>query len=113
MEKRPKWVEDCSKRVKKSGFEAFQPDGLHAVAEVIEDMTTLDASASREETTDNTGDVTTDVEVLGIINAYTFHAKAESADAWEDYCLPFSQPMLQDVLTSTGLASAGVSSGGR
>ena len=70
-------------------LEAFLPDGLHTVAEVIEDMTSLDAAASGEEAADDTSDVSRDIELLRIIDTYTFHAKAESADAWEDNRLPF------------------------
>ena len=77
---------------------AFLPSDLHTIAEVIEDMAILDATASREETADDAGDVTTDVELVRIIHADALHAKAESANAWEDNCLPFGQPMLQDVL---------------
>ena len=40
-----------------SALVTFLPDGLHTVAEVIEDMATLYAAASREEIADDTGDV--------------------------------------------------------
>ena len=77
---------------------AFLPRDLHTIAEVIEDMAILDAAAGREETADDAGDVTPDVELVRIIHADALHAKAESANAWEDNCLSFGQPMLQDVL---------------
>jgi hypothetical protein len=74
------------------------PDGLDALAEVIEDMAALDATASREETADNAGDVLADVECLGIIHTNTLYAKTETADAWEHDCLTLRKPLLQDVL---------------
>ena len=54
-------------------FKARLPDGFDTFAEVVEDMATLDATTGREETTDDAGDMTTDVESLGIINPDTFY----------------------------------------
>ena len=39
-------------------LKARLPDGFDTFAEVVEDMATLDAATSREETTDDTGDTT-------------------------------------------------------
>ena len=61
-------------------------------------MSALDAAACGQETADDTGDVTRDVKVLGIVDTDTLHAKAEAADAWKDDRLTFRQPMLEDVL---------------
>lgn len=66
----------------------FMPDGLHTVAEVVDDMAVLgavacvDAMAGRQEAADDTGDVTADVELLRIVYADTLYAEAETADAW-------------------------------
>ena len=79
-------------------FEAFLPDDLDAVAEIVEDVAALDAAPCGQETADDTGDVTRDVKVLGIVDTDTLHAKAETADAWKDDRLTFRQPMLEDVL---------------
>ena len=57
------------------------PDGLHPVAEVVEDPASSDTAAGREEAADDAGDVSADVELLRFIDTYTFHAKAEPADA--------------------------------
>ena len=57
------------------------PDGLHAVAVVIEDMTVLDAATGREEAADDAGDVAADVERFRIVHADALHAEAEAADA--------------------------------
>lgn len=69
-------------------LEALVPDGLHTVAEVVDDMAVLGAAASvdtmagRQEAADDTGDVTADVELLRIVHADTFYTEAETADAW-------------------------------
>jgi len=55
-------------------LKACLPDGFDTFAEVVEDMTALDAATSREETTDNAGDVTADVECLRIIHTDAFYA---------------------------------------
>jgi hypothetical protein len=44
------------------------PNGLDALAEIINDMVTLGATAGRQETTDNTGDVMPDVESLRTVH---------------------------------------------
>ena len=79
-------------------FEAFLPDGLDTLAEVIKDMPACDATAGREETTDDAGDVAPDIKVLRVVNTDAFHTKAETSDAWKDNRLSFRQPMFQDVL---------------
>ena len=48
-------------------FETCLPDGLDTIAEVVEDVTALNATACGEETADITSDVTTDVECLRVI----------------------------------------------
>ena len=68
-------------------FGTFLPDGFDTFAEVVEDMTAWDATAGREETTDDAGDVAADVECLRIIYPDAFHPKAEAADTWEYDCL--------------------------
>ena len=42
-------------------------------------MATLDATTGREETTDDAGDMTTDVECLRIIHTDTLHTKTETS----------------------------------
>ena len=61
------------------------PDGLYAIAEVVEDVAALNAAAGREEATDNAGDVTADVEHFRIVHADAFHAEAEAANAWKHH----------------------------
>ena len=85
-------------RFRDSRFKAFLPDGLDAIAEIVEDTPARNAAAGGQETADDTGDVTRDVKVLGIVDTDTLHAKAEAADAWKDDRLTFRQPMLEDVL---------------
>ena len=70
------------------------PDGLDAITEVVEDVAALDATASREETADNAGDVLADVECLGIIHTDALNAKTEAADAWEHDSLTIGQLLL-------------------
>ena len=81
-----------------SRLETFLPDGFDAVAEIVEDMATLDATACREEATDNTSDVAGDVEILGIVDANALHSKAETAYAWKNDGLSFGQTLFQDIL---------------
>ena len=98
-------------------LEAFLPDGLDAVAEIVEDTPARDAAPCRQETTDDTGDVTRNVKVLGIIDTDTLYAKAEAADTRKDDRLTFRQPMLEDVLQfgdhheDRSLGTAAVSTG--
>ena len=77
-----------------SRFEAFLPDGLDSVAEVVEDVAALDATACGEEAADDAGDVTADVELLRIIDTYTLYAKTETTDSVEHYGLTLGQPFL-------------------
>jgi hypothetical protein len=79
-------------------LKARLPDGLDALAEVVEDMATLNAATSREETADDAGDVTTDVEFLRIIHPDTLYPKAETADSWEYDRLTLGKTVLQDIL---------------
>ncbi len=70
------------------------PDGLDAITEVIEDMAALDATASREETADNAGDVLADVECLGIIHTDALYTQTETADTREHDSLTIGQLLL-------------------
>ena len=79
-------------------FEAFLPDGFDTVAEIVENAATLNATTGGEETTDDTSDVATDVELLRILYSYTLYTKTETANARKNYCLAFGQTLLQDVL---------------
>ena len=79
-------------------FEAFLPDGLDTVAEVIEDVATLDTTTGRQETTDNAGDVLSDVECLGIIHTDALHTETETADARKHHRLSLTKPVFKDVL---------------
>ena len=79
-------------------FKTRLPDGFDTFAEVVEDMATLDATTGREETTDDAGDMTTDVESLGIIYTNALHTKTETSYTWKDNSLPLGKSLLQDVL---------------
>jgi hypothetical protein len=79
-------------------LKARLPDGFDTFAEVVEDMATLDATTGREETTDDAGDMTTDVESLGIIHTNALHTKTETSYTWKDNSLPLGKSLLQDVL---------------
>ena len=79
-------------------LKARLPDGFDALAEVVEDMATLNAATSREETADDAGDVTTDVEFLRIIHSDTLYPKAETADSREYDRLTLGKSVLQDIL---------------
>ena len=61
-------------------------------------MATLDAATGRQETADDAGDVTADVERLRIINPDTFYTKTETSYTWKDNSLPLGKSLLQDVL---------------
>ena len=63
------------------------PDGFDAIAEVVENVATLGAAAGGKETANDAGDMTTDVEGLGIVNTDALHTQAETADAGEDNCM--------------------------
>jgi len=80
----------------------FLPDGLDAVAEVVEDVAALDVATGGEEAADDAGDVVTDVECLGGINTDTLHTKAETADARKDDGLAVAQFLLHDILNLSG-----------
>ena len=79
-------------------FETCLPDGLDTIAEVVEDVTALNATACGEETADITSDVTTDVECLRVIDTDTLYPKTETADTGEDNGLPVRQSVLEDLL---------------
>ena len=81
-----------------SRLEACLPDGLDTLAEVIEDVASLDTTTSRQEATHDARDVTTDVERLRIINTDALYPKTETSDAWKNNGQTFRKPMLQDVL---------------
>jgi hypothetical protein len=85
--------QSCELRLK-----ARLPDGFDAFAEVVEDMAALDTATGRQETADDAGDVTADVERLRIINPDTFYTKTETSYTWKDYSLPLGKSLLQDVL---------------
>ena len=74
-----------------SRFETFLPDGLDTIAEVIEDLATLDATTGRQEAADNAGDVTADVESLRVIHTDAFHAEAEASDAGKHHGVAFAE----------------------
>ncbi len=61
-------------------------------------MATLDAATGREETTDDTGDVTADVEGLRVVHTDALYPETEAADAWKDDRLALWEPLFQDVL---------------
>ena len=79
-------------------FKARLPYGLDTLAEVVEDMATLDAATGWEETADDAGDVASDVEFLRIIHPDTLYPKAETADSWEYDRLTLGKAVLQDIL---------------
>ena len=49
------------------------PDNLHALAEVIEDVSSLNATSSGQEAADDAGDVAADVEVLRVVDTDTLY----------------------------------------
>jgi hypothetical protein len=54
-----------------SGLEAFLPDGLHAVADIVKDMPPLDAAPRWQETADDTRDVPLDILFIHKLNFKT------------------------------------------
>jgi hypothetical protein len=76
----------------------MMPDSLDTLTEVVENVATLDATASGEETADDTGDVLSDVEVLGIVHTDALHTETETADAREHHRLTLPQFLLQNIL---------------
>ena len=59
-----------------SGLEAFLPDGLHAVADIVKDMPPLDAAPRWQETADDTRDVPLDIKRLLVVDTHTLHTEA-------------------------------------
>ena len=91
-------MDDVISKLVSSWFEALLPYGLDTIAEVVDDMTSLDATASGEETANDTGDVLADVEGLRIVHTDALHTKTETADAREYHRLAFPQFLLQNIL---------------
>ena len=79
-------------------LETFLPDGLDTIAEVVEDMAALDTTASREEAANDSGDVLSDVERLGIIHTDALHTEIETSDARKYHRLTFPQFLFQNIL---------------
>ena len=79
-------------------LKACLPYGFYSFAEVVEDMTALNAATSREETTDNAGDVTADVECLRIVHTDALYPKTETTDTWKYDCVTIRKLLFQDVL---------------
>jgi hypothetical protein len=52
-------------------FGTFVPDGLDTVAEVVENVATLDATAGGQEAADDARDVAADVKGLGVVDTDT------------------------------------------
>ena len=69
-------------------FKTRLPDGFDTFAEVVEDMASLNTATGREETADDAGDVTVDVECLRVIHPDALYTKTETADARENDRLP-------------------------
>ena len=76
-------------------LEAFLPDGLDALAEIIEDTAVLHAAAGREEAADDTSDMTSKVEILRVFNTNTLHTKTETANTRKDDRLTICQLILE------------------
>ena len=74
------------------------PDDLHTLAEIIEDVAALNTTASGKETADDAGDVTTDIEVLWVVDTDTLYTQAESSDARKDDRLSLTQFLLESIL---------------
>ena len=79
-------------------LEAFLPDGLDVLAEVIDDVAAYGATAGGEEAADDASDVAADVELLRIIDALAFHTQTETADAWQHHRVAVAQPGLHQIL---------------
>ena len=74
------------------------PDGLDTFAEVVENMTALDATTSGEEAADDAGNMAADIEILGIIDTDALHTQAEATNARQHNGLPFTQFLLHSIL---------------
>ena len=66
------------------------PDCFDAIAEVVENVAALDATAGGKEAADDASDMTADVEGLGIVDTDALHTQTETADAREDNCMSFT-----------------------
>lgn len=60
------------------------PYGFDTLAEIIEDMASLNTATGREETADDACDVAADVECLRVIHPDALYTKTETADAKEN-----------------------------
>ena len=74
------------------------PDGLDTFAEVVKNMAALNTATGGKEAADDAGDVTADVEILGIIDTDALHTKAETSDAGQYHGLAVAQFLLHGVL---------------
>lgn len=81
-----------------SGFEASLPDGGDTFGEVVEDVAAGDTAAGGEEAADDAGDVVAQAELLRLVDALAFDAKAEATDAWYDDGVAVGELHLQGVL---------------
>ena len=79
-------------------LEAFLPDGLDTLAEIVEDMAVLHAATSGEEAADDAGDVTSKIEFLRVLNTNTLHTKTETANTGKDDRLTICQLILEKFL---------------
>ena len=78
-----------------SWFETTLPDGLHTIAEVVEEAVVGLASTGWEEFADDAGDVVAQAECFRIVYALALHAQAEPADARNDYRVAIGELHLQ------------------
>ena len=80
------------------------PDDFDTIAKVVKDITVLGAFAcvdtvSRwQEATYNTFDMTTYIELLGIVNTYTLYSQAETSNPFDNHGLTISKTMPHQVL---------------
>ena len=74
------------------------PDSFHAVAEVIDDVAPCCPMAGWQEAADDAGDVVTQVKLLRLVHALTFHTEAEAPDFWNHYGVAVRELHLQRVL---------------
>ena len=106
-----------TKSIPELGLEAFVPDGLETLAGVVDDVAGGGTVAGGEEAADETGEVTADVEVLGVVDTFTFYADAEPAYAVDDDGLTQCEALLHEFLEfgdyqlDVALANATVAAG--
>ena len=85
-------------------LKASLPDGLDTLAEVVEDVavlgpfTDIDAATCWEETTDDSLDMSSYIELFGFFYTNALNTQAKATDAFDDHRLTIGQTVFHHIL---------------